>query len=438
MKPRILLVDDEQATRFGFFHYLSRVGYDIHGVSSLAEAQEALSTHRWDGVILDLILPDGHGLDWIPQVREIYPDLPLIVITGRGDIPLAVEAMQRGADHFLTKPVNLAELDIFLRKNLELGNLRRYRSTQQRLQKEERCYFGESAAIQRVKELATLAAQNDAPVLLLGETGTGKGVLARWIHAQSPRHAAPFVEVNCAALKGDLLASELFGHVRGAFTGAVQERQGLIEVAEGGTLFLDEIGDMGEELQAQVLTVLEEKRYRRLGESRERRAEFRLLCATHRDLQQEVKQGRFRQDLYFRLHVFPISLPPLRERPEDLPGLVRHLLTTLGAPSSEVSPPVMALLQSYPWPGNIRELRNVLERALLLARGQPLTPDHFPGLPQPSPDTGSAGEYSDLDRLEARHIQQVLQRYGGDTREAARALGISRATLYRKLKKFRP
>ncbi len=266
MTPKILLIEDDEGTRFGFSRYLSNAGYVVQEAACLAEAQDALLTQRFDAILLDLYLPDGSGLEWISGLRTGHPDVPLIIISGHGDIPIAVEAMRRGADNFLTKPVNMEDLDVFLRKSLELGTLRRKDLTSQRLERKDRIYFGKSPAMKEVMSLASLAAAKDAPVLLMGETGSGKGVLARWLHDHSSRSSAPFVELNCSNLRGDLLASELFGHARGAFTTAVQDRQGLIEVADGGSLFLDEITDMDIGVQAQFLKVIEEKQYRRLGE----------------------------------------------------------------------------------------------------------------------------------------------------------------------------
>jgi len=437
MNSSILLIDDEEATRFGFSRYLSKVGYKVEEASCLSEAKEALQSQRFEAVLLDLNLPDGSGLDWIIEVRENYPDLPIIIITGFGDVPIAVEAMRRGADNFLTKPVNMADLEVFLRKSLEIGTLRRRQLIDKRLAKRDHTYFGESPAMQKILSLATIASGNDSPIVIAGETGSGKGVLAKWLHENSSRSSLSLVEVNCSNLRGDLLASELFGHSRGAFTSAVQEKQGLIEAADGGTLFLDEIGDMDVGVQAQFLKVIEEKQFRRLGEVKTRKSDFRLICATNRDLLSEARNGRFRKDLYFRINVFPITIPPLRERVEDIPGLVHHILKSMGY-HSEIAQDVVDLLQEYSWPGNIRELRNVIERAILLSRGQPLTVDYFHGLDAAAkleaPDPLPAGKYSDV---EESHIRATLKRFQGDTANASKALGISRATLYRKLKKFR-
>ena len=435
MKPRILLVDDEPAILFGFSKFLSQVGYDVKESSCLSEAKEALRSEEFNAVILDLMLPDGNGIDWIPDLRATVPDIAIIVVTGGGDIPVAVEAMRRGADNFLTKPINMVDIDVFLRKSLELQNLRRSYLSNQRLKKDVRLYFGNSPVMKKLSELASMAAENNLPVLLQGETGTGKSMLARWIHDHSERRALPFVELSCSSLRGELLVSELFGHVRGAFTSAVQDRQGLIGVSDGGTLFLDEIGDMDVSVQAQFLKVIEEKQYRRLGEVKVRQSDFRLVCATNKNLEEETKKGGFRQDLFFRINVFPVVIPPLRERREDLDGLVRHTLSDLDPHFTDVSDEVRKLLADYSWPGNIRELRNVLERAYILARGGILLPEHFPGIEPPSAAKRSLS-ITDIDRMEKDHIAAAMRSSDGDVKRAAAALGMSKATLYRKLKKY--
>jgi len=433
--PKILLIEDDEGTRFGFSRYLLKAGYAVQEAECLAEAHEALLTHRFDAILLDLYLPDGSGLEWISGFRMSYPDIPLIIISGYGDIPIAVEAMRRGADNFLTKPVNMADLDVFLRKSLELGTLRRRDLTSQRLERRDEIHFGESPAMKEVMTLASLAAAKDAPVLLMGETGSGKGVLARWLHDHSSQSSAPFVELNCSNLRGDLLLSELFGHAKGAFTTAVQDRQGLIEVADGGTLFLDEISDMDIGVQAQFLKVIEEKQYRRLGEVKVRRSEFRLVCATNRNLHTETDRGRFRKDLYFRINVFPVVIPPLRERPEDIPELVSNIIKKVGPPDVRVSDDAIKRLKEYPWPGNVRELRNILERAMLLSRGQFLKVEHFSGL-ECDRFLADGNTLNKLEDVEEEHIRTVIRRSAGDVRKAAEFLGISRATLYRKIKKF--
>ena len=437
MKPNILLVDDDVGIQFGFTKYLSKAGYTVQPVSNLAEARKAVSTQRFDAVLLDLLLPDGNGIDWITDLRENYPDIAIIIITGVSDIPMAVEAMRKGADNLLTKPVNMSDLEVFLKKSLELEILRKNQIVQKRLKKKEELYFGDSPAMKKVFELVSVAAGNDSTVLLQGETGTGKGVLAHWIHNHSHLREKTFVEVNCSNLRGELLASELFGHARGAFTSAVQDQRGLIEVADGGTLFLDEIVDMDLKVQSQFLKVIEEKRYRRLGDVKVRRSEFRLICATNQNLLEATRQKRFRQDLYFRLNIFPIFIPPLRDRSEDIPNFIYYMLRDMGIPDLEISKEIMQMLIAYQWPGNIREVKNVLERARLLAQGASLTAEHFPGLDASSQLlTNYTDKVLDLDNAEKIYIKSVLKRFGGDTKKVAKALGVSRATLYRKLKKF--
>lgn len=433
-RETILLVDDSGTTRKVLAANLSRQGYEIQEAASLAEAREAVGRSVFDGILLDLELPDGNGLHWLPELRESHPHAAIVIITGTGDIPSAVQAMQRGADDFLTKPVNTEELLVLLRKGSELKELRRGNQFFSRLaHRQSMCYFGTNPAVKRMLELAETAARNDSVVLLYGETGAGKGVLARWIHEHGARAHKPFVDINCSSLKGDLLASEIFGHARGAFTSAVEAKPGLLEVADGSTLFLDEIGDMDPGVQATFLKVIEERQFRRVGEVKVRRSEFRLICATNHDLQEQCRQGRFRSDLFFRINVFPIEVPPLRELQSDLPGLVRHLLRELAGREMDVADEVLRLLQSYPWPGNIRELRNVLERAWLLAAGGSLRIEHFPGLADRPPGGPGSGSL-ELDRLEEQKIREAMSRFDGDVGRAAEALGISRATLYRRLK----
>ncbi len=436
MKRSVLVVDDEPNICMVFDRYLSRIGFEVQTASSAASAREALASRSFDVAILDNYLPDGNGIDLIDELRSANPDMAIVIITGMADIPLAVEAMRRGADNFLTKPVNLENLEVSLRKSMEIGSLRHKVRSHQLLERKNQPFFGESKAAASVMELALLAAANDSPVLITGETGVGKGILAQWIHANSRRNNGVFVDVNCSSLRGELLASELFGHVKGSFTSAVQDRQGLLDIADHGTLFLDEIGDMDLAIQAQFLKVVEEKSYRRLGETRTRRSDFRLICATNKDLVQESAAGVFRKDLFFRVQVVPIRIPALRDRPEDIPGLVTNILASLNYSYREVSGSVIELLMSYSWPGNIRELRNVLEYAVLRARGNPLRPEHVPSFarqPAATPDARNG----DLNRMVEDSIRTALTRYDGDVNKAAEALGISRATIYRKMKKLR-
>ena len=333
----------------------------------------------------------------------------------------------------------MADLLASLEKSLEIGSLRKQALVQNRLVKQEDPYFGSSHAVSEILEHASVAAANDTVVLILGETGTGKGVLARWIHNHGERKGEAFVELNCSSLKGELLRSELFGHVKGSFTSSIKDREGLIEVADGGTLFLDEIGDMDMEVQTQLLKTIEERSFRRIGENQLRKSDFRLICATNKDLLKETESGRFRNDLYYRICVFPIRMPSLRERKEDIPGLGEQLLKSFDYSHLPLSPEVVHMLTGYAWPGNIRELRNMLERACLLSRGQDLAAAHFPGLGLQAAAHVSGGDGASLvslDEMEKGHILKVLEHCKGDKYKASEVLGLSLLSLYRKLAKI--
>lgn len=437
MKPLLLIVEDNEATLFGYTQFFSRSGYEIATAATLQAAEALFRSNRPDAILLDLKLPDGSGIDWILKVRKKTPDVLIVMITGHGDISLAVEAMQNGADHFFSKPVKLEELDGFLKKNLELETLRRKDEASRRTLQLADPYFGNSMAMQKIFELVSPVASSDTVVLLQGKTGTGKGVMAKWIHEQSSRSSEPFVEVNCASLRGDLLNSELFGHAKGSFTSAVAERQGLIEVANHGTLFLDEIGDMEMGTQAQLLKAIEEKTYRRIGESKERRSDFRLICATNHNLPAQVQKGVFREDLYYRICVFPIVMPALRDRMDDFDALAKHILVSMRSPAVAISDQAIEFLKRYDWPGNVRELKNMLERALILSHGELIQPCHFPGLSAKTADFQQDVAVENLDLLEQTHIKAVLAKCDGDTIKASSILGISRASLYRKINKIK-
>lgn len=435
MKPKILLIEDNEGTRFGFVRYFSKEGYLVTEADCLAQAGELLAKQQFDAIILDINLPDGNGLDFIDSARANNPFIPIIVITGSGDVPLAVKAMIKGADNFLTKPVDNADLAVFLHKTLEIGVLKRRQAARSRLESKEDIFWGMHSSMQQVKELASLAADSDSPVLVTGETGTGKGVLAKWIHEHSKeRLNFEFVAVNCSGLRGDLLSREIFGNARGAYTSADQDRKGLLDIADRGTLFLDEIGDMGVEVQSQFLKVLEEKSYRRLGDVKLFRSNFRLICATNHDINQLLVNGLFRQDLLYRINLIEIRLPSLRDRLNDLPELISYLLASLGSASAVVGQDVLALLKNYSWPGNIRELKNVLERALLLSRGAELRPEHFLGLKNIQETDKNCNHGETVQEVEKKHILAVLEEMGGDMDKAAKSLNLSRATLYRRLK----
>jgi DNA-binding NtrC family response regulator len=433
-KRNILLVDDDETILFGYEKSLTRSGFQIAAARSLSDARQCVAGEDFDAVLLDLKLPDGNALEWIPELKKTYPDLPVIVVTGTGDIPTAVKAMKSGAENYLTKPIETDNLELSLNMAMELGDLRRQNRIKRRLDKTTEPFFGTSPSIDTLRKTLTVAADNDTVLLFLGETGTGKGVLAKWVHENSARSKESFVELNCSCLKGDLLRSELFGHTKGSFTSSVSDREGLIEMADKGTLFLDEIGDMDLAVQAQLLKTLEEQTYRRVGENRTRKSEFRLICATNKDLLKETDAGTFRKDLYYRICVFPVTVPPLRDRIEDIAGLTGYFLREFGQTTLTVPPEVLAMLKEYQWPGNIRELRNMLERAVLLAQNRPLTPDCFPGL---SPSLSSLVPESEnpagLRDVERDYLRKVIDSCDGDKKKASRMLGVSLATIYRKL-----
>lgn len=441
MKPQILLIEDCAVTRFGVVRYFSKDGYQISEAGSLAEASRMMAERRFDLIIIDVNLPDGNGLDLISAEREAQNLVPIIVITGAGDIPLAVEAMQRGADNFLMKPIDMPALSISLAKSLELGTLKRQSVARKRMEKQQGIFFGTTPAMQEVQQIARMAVDVGHPVLITGETGTGKGMLAKWIHQQGSRAQYEFVELNCSSLRGEMLSRELFGAQRGAYTSADQDRRGLVDIADRGSLFLDEIGDMSSEVQAQFLKLLEDKTYRRLGDVKLQKSDFRLICATHRDLNTLSAEGVFRQDLFYRINLIHMHLPPLRERRGDLMAIITYLLTQLGSTEQVLTDEVRDLLLSYDWPGNIREMRNVLERALLLTPpGGMLRQSLFSCINggQRSHQIPLPVEPQTVQQVETAHIQAVLARHGGNVDKAAKALNLSRATLYRRLKQMQP
>jgi DNA-binding NtrC family response regulator len=433
MTPTLLLIEDEASARFGFVRYFTQEGYRVIEAEDLAAARKSLAAERFDAVVLDINLPDGNGIDFIDIIKATDPYLPIIVITGSGDIPLAVQAMQRGAENFLTKPVDTAALAAFLAKTLETSQMKRRLAARQRMAPPDPFCWGNASAMATVRQLAAAAASSDCPVLITGETGTGKGMLARWIHRQSERSKAELVEVNCSVLRGELLARELFGNIKGAYTSADQDRKGLLDIAHHGTLFLDEIGDMEQPLQAQFLKVLEEKNYRRIGDIKLQTSNFRLICATNYQISQLVHEGRFRHDLLYRINLMEIRLPSLRERIEDLPELASFLLQKRGYHRGPLDQASIQILQQYPWPGNIRELNNVLERSLILAQGAPLQPAHFSCISQQVSAPPQFCDSGTLEQLEQQQIRNVLDQEQGDVTRAAKRLGISRATLYRRL-----
>lgn len=433
MKPSVLLIDDNAQVCKLISKWLEESRYTVTVAKCCEKARRLFNATSYDVFLLDYQLPDGNGLDLVKELRQNNPDEAIILFTGFGNIKLAVKAMQEGADNFLTKPVNRDELELSVKRALDLRSLRLKNKNLERSTHSPTPIFGSDPRMLELKKVASLAASSNHPVLLMGETGTGKGLLARWIHDQSSRNKAPFVEINCSSLREELLASELFGHNRGAFTSAVSNKQGLLEIANNGTLFLDEITNMSINIQGQLLTAIEEKHFLRLGDIRPRRSDFRIICASNRDLKTEMSEGRFREDLFYRLNVLPVELPPLRVVKSIIPELSRHFLRTLNVTSANTSIECEQRLMSYDWPGNIRELRSVLTRAAILAEGGPMIPDLFPNESLGSSNC-SDDDYLTLADAVERHIQRIMASCGGHAPTTAKVLGISRSALYRHLK----
>jgi DNA-binding NtrC family response regulator len=439
--PRLLIVDDDEELRDTLARRFARAGLPVTTAESGEEALAKIGRAEFDVVLFDLHLPGMSGLDLLAQFKAAQPEAEVLMLTAHGSIATAIEAMRRGAYDYLTKPFQLGDLDIHLEKAYEKVRLsRRERQWQEQVRFESPRYHlvGSSAAMRRVVALIEKVAATDATVLVHGPSGSGKELVARAIHYNSARRERPLVTINCAALQETLLESELFGHEKGAFTGAVQAKPGLIEVAEGGTLFIDEVGEMAGGLQAKLLRVLEDGRFRRVGGTQELLADVRVVAATNRPLEEEQKAGRFREDLYYRLNVIAIGLPPLRERREDIPDLVEHFLATRPVGGRcRITPEALAALERYGWPGNVRELANVLERAQILAEDHVITPDDLPeNLVETAPEPGAPGDSRRLRDVEWRHVQDILRRENGNKVQAARALGISRRALYRLIAKY--
>jgi DNA-binding NtrC family response regulator len=450
-RPKILIVDDEERIRFAVRDFLELQDYEVLEADDCAAAEEIARERHPDAAVLDYGLPDGNALELLPRLKAVASDLPVVILTGQGTIDLAVRAIKEGADHFLVKPVELPALLVILQRLIERERTHRrdLAGEAERGRGAVEPFRGAGPIMQRLAEQAAKMAAAESPVLILGETGTGKGVIARWMHQHSGRAAEAFVDLNCAGLSRELLESELFGHAKGAFTGAAANKLGLLEVAHRGTVFLDEIGDVDPLVQPKLLTVLEDHRFRRLGEVRDRTVDLRLIAATSHDLSRLAQEQKFRSDLYFRISTLVIRVPPLRERPDDIPRLAGDLLARLaqerGRRAAALSPAAVAALQAYAWPGNVRELRNVLERAVLLASGPVLGPADLlfdttltatPTAASSAPSAGADGDLT-LAELERRHIERVLRDVGGRVAEAAARLGIPRSTLYQKIKVLR-
>jgi DNA-binding NtrC family response regulator len=414
-------------------------GYDAGAVSSGREALFAVQQKQYDLALLDIKMPGMDGMELQKKLRDVDPDLTVVIMTGYASVETAVEALKMGAYDYITKPIDPDEL-VHLVSNA-LGH-KRYKRELERLRENlQEIYpdtklIGNSPAIRRVLELVEMVAATDTTVLIFGESGTGKELVARAIHAASPRRNMPMVVIHCGALTETLLESELFGHERGAFTGAQYRKKGKFEVADGGSVFLDEISDISLKTQTDLLRVLQEKEIQRVGGSQTVKVDFRCIAATNKNLEELVKAGTFRPDLYYRLKVFAIDLPPLRERREDIPLLADHFLkkfaTAMNKPLPTLAPQAIDLLLAHDWPGNVRELENAVERAMVIGRGPEIQPADFPFQLQPTqPVAGRT-----LDEIERGHIERVLQETAGNLSRAARILDIDRTTLYNKLRRY--
>jgi two-component system response regulator HydG len=440
----VLVVEDEESTRKLCADVAESCGMKAVVASSVEEALRRLETHAIDIVVTDLILPPSSGLDLLKQVHEMYPQIAVVVLTQYGTIDSAVSATRMGAVDYVTKPFHIDDLRARLERvarDLDLDRENRLLREQLRSKPGFGGMIGVSAKMQRVYKMIEKVSQHDYPVLILGESGTGKELVAKSIHYSGARKDRPFAPVDCSSLVPTLIESELFGYVKGAFTGAIQSKQGLLEAAQGGTLFLDEIGDMPVDLQAKLLRALQEREVKPVGSTERRRINIRIIAATNRDLETAIRNGSFRQDLFFRLNVVQIKLPPLRERKSDIQLLVTSFLEKFsdahGAPRT-ISDDAMRRLIAYDWPGNVRELENAIERALAMGSG-PIVhvgdlPSnlHFPSSERPP----ERDELLPMEELERRAILRTLRETGGDKLAAARMLGIGKTTLYRKLKQY--
>jgi DNA-binding NtrC family response regulator len=440
---RLLIVDDDEELRTPLARHFTRVGATV-SVADCGEEGLALAERGpFDVALLDLHLPGIDGLALLGKLKAAQPELEALLLTAHSSVETAVQAMKGGAYDYITKPFRMAELEALVQKAFEKVQLvRRERQWVDQVRYESPRYrlVGSSSVMRKVVALIEKVSGTDATVLVRGESGTGKELVARAIHGNSPRRNRPLVTINCAALQETLLESELFGHEKGSFTGATQAKPGLVEMAEGGTLFIDEIGEMAGGLQAKMLRVLEDGHFRRVGSTADCHANVRVVAATNRRLEEEMRAGKFREDLYYRLNVITIHLPPLRDHRDDIPELVEHFLTTrqIGATRHRISPAALEALLQYEWPGNVRELANVIERAQILAEGHLITPDDLPdslvvgGGASAVEDAGPQSLY----QMQRQHILGVLREFRGNKVHAAKALGVSRRALYRLLDKY--
>ncbi len=452
---QIIVVEDNQTMREGLEQVLAHLGHAVHSFEKAEPALEFLQQKAVDLAIADYKLPGMNGIEFIGRARQVRPELELVLITAFGSIDLAVKAMQQGAADFITKPFSVDEIGVKIDRITEHI---RSRKAMQHLQEENRYLraevaqefnqgeiIGSSAQMQEVFKIVARAARSEASVIIYGESGTGKELVARALHKNSPRRDMPFIKVNCGALAEGIIESELFGHEKGAFTGALHRKRGRFELADRGTIFLDEIGEITPAIQIKLLRVLQEQEFERVGGEETLRVDVRVIAATNRDLKKEVEAGRFREDLYYRLHILPITLPPLRERLEDVPDLARFFLKKLkrrhALIAESLDDSALAVLQEYHWPGNVRELENIIERAAVLCDHEVISAEDLPPLTRDAEafllqDYGDADLNTILEKVESSLIRQAMQRAHGVKAEAARRLGIKTTTLLYKLSKY--
>jgi two-component system nitrogen regulation response regulator NtrX len=448
VKPTILIVDDEPGVRSSLSGVLRDEGYGVEAVASGEDCLDRLARGPVDLIVLDVWMPGMDGLATLARLRERQVDTPVVLISGHGNIESAVKAIKLGAFDFVEKPLSLDKTLLVVRNALRQRSLEdENRALRARVDRTH-TMVGESAVIRQLREQVAMAAPSNGRVLIFGENGTGKELVARTLHSLSRRRTGPFVEVNCAAIPEELIESELFGHVRGAFTGAVSDRRGKFELADGGTIFLDEIADMSLKTQAKVLRVLQEQTMEQVGGTARIRVDARVLAATNKDLQAEIRAGNFREDLYFRLNVLPVFVPPLRERQDDVPLLANHFMAEFareyGRRPKRFDAGALAVLQRYPWPGNVRELRNVVERLVIMVPGDAITADDVAFLGQGSASAlepaPAAGEHLTLhearERFERDLILRTLAGQQGNMSRTADVLGVERSNLYRKMRGY--
>jgi DNA-binding NtrC family response regulator len=446
MKYRILIVDDEAIVRDFVSEVLIRMGHAPLAVESGEKALEYLKRSEYDVVVTDFKMPGLSGLDVLKEAISLWPDCRVIMITAFGTIEQAVGAMKLGAHDYITKPISPDHLELVVSKALEYKSLKMENRVLRREISEKYSFeniIGKSAPMKNVFELIQRAAPSDSTILISGESGTGKELVARAIHYNSPRTGAAFVKMNCAALPEGLIESELFGHEKGAFTGAIRSTRGRFELADGGTLLLDEISEIKPSLQAKLLRVLQEKEFERIGSGQSLKINVRVIATSNRDLKDEIAKGNFRDDLYYRLNVIPIDLPPLRQRRDDIPVLTEYFLNKyaqkLGIPPKTLSEKANEIFMGYTWPGNVRELENVIERATVIARNQELVPSDFPSeISVGVPDTGKTDFEvgTTIESAEKSLILRTLKAHGGNKTRAAEVLGITSRTLRNKLQEY--